>query len=156
IGTPHRVCRTFARFDFILVPLPAARITAKIGELSDMYSHHSYRSSTRRSRTTRSSAGAAGFEPAIPGPKPGAFPLGHAPVQARADFNGAQRTAEEDLYRSQRLLRQTLRQGASDLGVPDLGPARVGHDGGAGTRTVPTTFPRGRPGLCGLWRRDEP
>ena len=29
--------QTFARFDFILVPLPAARITAKIGELSDMY-----------------------------------------------------------------------------------------------------------------------
>src|ERR671910_2122548 len=48
MGTPHRVCRTFARFDFILVPLPAAKITAKIGELSDMYSHHSYRSSTRR------------------------------------------------------------------------------------------------------------
>src|SRR5918994_5188480 len=43
MGTPHRVCRTFARFDFILVPLPAARITAKIGGLSDMYSHHSYR-----------------------------------------------------------------------------------------------------------------
>src|SRR5918999_3542003 len=80
MGTPHSVCRTFARFDFILVPLPAARITAKIGELSDMYPHHSYRSSTRRS--TRSSAGAAGFEPAIPGPKPGALPLGHAPVPA--------------------------------------------------------------------------
>ena len=26
-------------------------------------------------------AGAAGFEPAIPGPKPGALPLGHAPVR---------------------------------------------------------------------------
>src|ERR671910_893256 len=89
MGTPHRVCRTFARFDFILVPLPAARITAKIGELSDMYSHYSYHSSTRRSRTTRSSAGAAGFEPAIPGPKPGALPLGHAPVQARDDYTGA-------------------------------------------------------------------
>src|SRR5918994_5688801 len=89
MGTPHRVCRTFARFDFILVPLPAARITAKIGELSDMYPHHSYRSSARRSRTIRSSAGAAGFEPAIPGPKPGALPLGHAPVQARADYTGA-------------------------------------------------------------------
>src|SRR5215210_2219787 len=89
MGTPHRLCRTFARFDFILVPLPAARITAKIGELSDMYSHHSYRSSTRRSPTTRSSAGAAGFEPAIPGPKPGALPLGHAPVQARDDYTGA-------------------------------------------------------------------
>src|SRR5919107_3802838 len=89
IGTPHRVCRTFARFDFILVPLPAARITAKIGELSDMFSDHSYRSSTWRSRTTRSSAGAAGFEPAIPGPKPGALPLGHAPVQDRADYTGA-------------------------------------------------------------------
>src|SRR5215211_8515045 len=49
MGTPHRVCRTFARLDFILVPLPAAKITAKIGELSDMYPHHSYRSSTRRS-----------------------------------------------------------------------------------------------------------
>src|SRR5829696_4413923 len=44
MGTPHRVCRTFARLDFILVPLPAARITAKIGELSDIYPHHSYRS----------------------------------------------------------------------------------------------------------------
>src|ERR671912_1670626 len=43
MGTPHRVCRTFARFDFILVPLPAARITAKIGGLSDLYSQHSYR-----------------------------------------------------------------------------------------------------------------
>src|SRR5918993_3036470 len=84
MGTPHRVCRTFARFDFILVPLPAARITAKIGELSDMYPHHSYRSAT-----TRSSAGAAGFEPAIPGPKPGALPLGHAPVQARDDYTEA-------------------------------------------------------------------
>src|SRR5215211_1258304 len=49
MGTPHRVCRTFARLDFILVPLPAAKITAKIGELSDMYPHHSYRSSPRRS-----------------------------------------------------------------------------------------------------------
>src|SRR5918994_575441 len=44
MGTPHRVCRTFARLDFILVPLPAARTTAKIGELSDIYPHHSYRS----------------------------------------------------------------------------------------------------------------
>src|SRR5918993_4438869 len=50
MGTPHRVCRTFARLDFILVPLPAARITAKIGELSDMYRHHSYRSSGQRPR----------------------------------------------------------------------------------------------------------
>src|SRR5215203_7295830 len=48
MGMPHRVCRTFARLDFILVPLPAARITAKIGELSDIYPHHSYRSSVRR------------------------------------------------------------------------------------------------------------
>jgi hypothetical protein len=31
---PQRVCRTFARLDFIRVPLPAARTTAKIGELS--------------------------------------------------------------------------------------------------------------------------
>jgi hypothetical protein len=31
---PQRVCSTFARLDFILVPLPAARIAAKIGELS--------------------------------------------------------------------------------------------------------------------------
>src|ERR671920_2109084 len=29
-------------------------------------------------------AGAAGFEPAIPGPKPGALPLGHAPVSSYA------------------------------------------------------------------------
>src|SRR5215210_2293420 len=50
---PHRVCRTFARFDFILVPLPAARTTAKIGELSVMYPHHSNRSSIRRSRPPR-------------------------------------------------------------------------------------------------------
>src|SRR5215210_6456446 len=28
-------------------------------------------------------AGAAGFEPAIPGPKPGALPLGHAPERGR-------------------------------------------------------------------------
>src|SRR5918993_4079066 len=48
MGTPHRVCRTFARLDFILVPLPAARTTAKIGELSDIYPHHSYRSCIRR------------------------------------------------------------------------------------------------------------
>lgn len=27
----------------------------------------------------RAAAGAAGFEPAIPGPKPGALPLGYAP-----------------------------------------------------------------------------
>src|SRR5215203_3145431 len=47
IGTPHRVCKTFARLDFILVPLPAARITAKIGELSDIYSRYSYRLSAR-------------------------------------------------------------------------------------------------------------
>src|SRR5215204_4110860 len=89
MGTPHRVCRTFARLDFILVPLPAARTTAKIGELSDMYPHNSYRSSGRPSRTALSSAGAAGFEPAIPGPKPGALPLGYAPVKARADYTGA-------------------------------------------------------------------
>src|SRR5215210_5410892 len=31
IGTPQSVCNTFARFDFIRVPLPAARTTAKIG-----------------------------------------------------------------------------------------------------------------------------
>src|SRR5215211_6512392 len=100
MGTPHRVCRTFARLDFILVPLPAARITAKISELSDMYSHHSYRSS---SRPARSPAGAAGFEPAIPGPKPGALPLGHAPVQARADYTGAPfRRQEEDRSRNAR------------------------------------------------------
>src|SRR5215211_2954436 len=84
MGTPHKVWRTFARLDFILVPLPAARITAKIGDLSDMCPRFSYRSSARQS-----SAGAAGFEPAIPGPKPGALPLGHAPVQARADYTGA-------------------------------------------------------------------
>src|SRR5918997_3719237 len=36
MGTPHKVCSTFARLDFILVPLPAARTTAKIGELSDI------------------------------------------------------------------------------------------------------------------------
>src|SRR5215212_9833140 len=46
-----------------------------------MYPRYSYRSSARRTRTTRLSAGAAGFEPAIPGPKPGALPLGYAPVQ---------------------------------------------------------------------------
>src|SRR5215210_7906901 len=48
MGMPHRVWRTFAWLDFILVPLPAARITAKIGELSDIYPHHSYRSCVRR------------------------------------------------------------------------------------------------------------
>src|SRR5215211_4980485 len=53
MGTPHRVCRTFARLDFILVPLPAARITAKIGDLSDMYPRNSYRSSTRRPHPPR-------------------------------------------------------------------------------------------------------
>src|SRR5215204_1569045 len=96
MGTPHRVCRTFARLDFILVPLPAARTTAKIGELSVMYPHHSYRSPVRRSRATPPSAGAAGFEPAIPGPKPGALPLGHAPVQARADYTGAPFRRQEE------------------------------------------------------------
>src|SRR5919112_5362821 len=44
MGMPQRVWSTFARLDFILVPLPAARTTAKIGELSDIYPHHSYRS----------------------------------------------------------------------------------------------------------------
>src|SRR5919112_2244975 len=48
MGMQQRVWSTFARLDFILVPLPAARITAKIGELSDIYPHHSYRSRPRR------------------------------------------------------------------------------------------------------------
>ena len=68
------MCSTFARFDFILVPLPAARTTAVCGRVSpwDMGSQGLLGIASLRLR-----AGAAGFEPAIPGPKPGALPLGH-------------------------------------------------------------------------------
>src|SRR5215218_1737927 len=78
MGTPQSVRSTFARFDFIRVPLPAARTTAKIGgevPPSDM---------GLGKLPPRWRAGAAGFEPAIPGPKPGALPLGYAPVSLRA------------------------------------------------------------------------
>ena len=36
-------------------------------------------SNTTKKNHIKNMAGAAGFEPTIPGPKPGALPLGHAP-----------------------------------------------------------------------------
>src|SRR5215207_1315897 len=75
------VCNTLARLDFILVPLPAARTAAKIGGASWRWS---MTFKTPSAGSGRLRAGAAGFEPAIPGPKPGALPLGHAPVSSHA------------------------------------------------------------------------
>src|SRR5215218_7956258 len=81
---PHIVCSTFALLDLIRVPLPAARTAAKTG-LSGMNSGDSYLLTT--------GAGAAGFEPAIPGPKPGALPLGHAPTRMAPVRDAARTTA---------------------------------------------------------------
>src|SRR5215210_3697444 len=81
---PHIVCSTFALLDLIRVPLPAARTAAKTG-LSGMNSGDSYPLAT--------GAGAAGFEPAIPGPKPGALPLGHAPTRTAPLRDAARTTA---------------------------------------------------------------
>src|SRR5215204_4005012 len=77
------VCNTLARLDFILVPLPAARTAAKIGGASWRWS---MTFKTPSAGSGRPRAGAAGFEPAIPGPKPGALPLGHAPTRTSLFF----------------------------------------------------------------------
>src|SRR5918994_4997614 len=97
------VCSTLARLDLMRVPLPAARTAAKVGASwrSNTGFHDSYPYDIDAQGCPGTTlAGAAGFEPAIPGPKPGALPLGYAPSRTPRSRLSQDRPQLSRLYRS--------------------------------------------------------
>jgi hypothetical protein len=130
--------------DLMRVPLPAARTAAKVGASwrSNTGFHDSYPYDIDAQGFPGTTlAGAAGFEPAIPGPKPGALPLGYAPSRTPRSRLSQDCPQLSRLYRSlSRVSAKDLRpQSAKDLRLQSARGRRL--FGLAGGRTSKYLYP---------------